>query len=216
MIKNIKAAIFDLDGTILDSGWVWEEVDRKFLGDRGIEVPSDYIEAICHLGTQATALYTIERFGLDDKPEDLIAEWITLAKKAYAKEVVCKPGTKEYIKRLYNNGVKLAVATSSDRELFITTLEREGILKYFSAIVTVAEVERGKGFPDVYEEAVRRLGEKPDQCVVFEDILKGVEGAKAGGFRVVAVYDDQSVHNRKKMEELADYYIESFEELLEV
>lgn len=214
MVKDFEAAIFDLDGTILDSGWVWEQVDRDFLGVRGIEVPDDYIECICHLGAMGTAVYTIERFGLNDEPEELVAEWIEMAKKAYANDVICKPYVKEYIEKLYNQGIKLAVATSSDRELFIATLERENLLKYFSVVVTVGEVKRGKGYPDVYLEAASRLGVEPKNSVVFEDILKAVEGAKKGKFQVVAVYDYQSAHNRERMEEVADCYIESFKELL--
>lgn len=216
MIKDFKGAIFDLDGTVLDSNWVWEQIDIDFLGVRGIEVPEDYMETIAHLGAHATAVYTIDRFDLNEKPEDLVAEWITMAKEAYAKKILCKPYAKEYIKKLYDEGVKLAIATSSDRELFMVTLEREGIMPYFSSIVTVGEVNRGKGFPDIYEEAARRLGEKPENCVVFEDILKGIEGAKAGNFKVVAVYDYKSAHNREQMEKLADCYIEEFKQLMEV
>lgn len=216
MIKDFKGAIFDLDGTVLDSNWVWEQIDIDFLGARGIEVPGDYMETIAHLGAHATAVYTIDRFGLNEKPEDLVSEWVDMAKEAYAKKIVCKPYAKEYIKQLYDKGVKLAVATSSDRDLFMATLEREGIIEYFSVIVTVDEVKRGKGFPDIYEEAARRLGEEPENCVVFEDILKGIEGAKAGNFKVVAVYDYKSAHNRAQMEKLADCYIEEFKQLMEV
>lgn len=215
-LNNIQGAIFDLDGTLLDSNWVWEQIDIDFLGVRGIEVPNDYMESIAHLGAYATAVYTIDRFSLNDTPEGLVAEWIDMAKEAYAKKIVCKPYAKEYIKQLYDAGVKLAVATSSDRDLFMATLEREGIMEYFSSIVTVDEVKRGKGFPDIYEEAARRLKVEPTNCVVFEDILKGVEGAKAGNFKVVAVYDYKSAHNGEQMKKICDYYIEEFKELTEV
>lgn len=215
-LKNIRGAIFDLDGTLLDSNWLWEQIDIDFLGARGIEVPEDYMETIAPLGAYATALYTIDRFNLNDTPEGLVAEWISMAKEAYAEKIICKPHAKEYVKQLYDAGVKLAVATSSDRELFMATLEREGIMSYFSSIVTVSEVNRGKGFPDIYEEAARRLGEEPEDCVVFEDILKGIEGAKAGNFKTVAIYDYKSAHNGQQMKELCDYYVEEFKELMEV
>lgn len=215
MLNNIDGAIFDLDGTVLDSSWVWDRVDLKFLGDRGFAVPDDYVEAISPLGAERAAVYTIERFGLwDEKPENMVREWFDMAKAEYSEKVVCKPGAKEFIKRLYHQGIKLSVATSSDRELFMTTLRREGILDYFSHIVTVDEVERGKGYPDIYEEAARRMKINPHKCVVFEDIMAGVSGAKLGDFKVVAVYDEKSIHNRLKMEKLADLYIESFLELI--
>ena len=94
--------------------------------------------------------------------------------------------------------------------MFIPTLEREGILNCFSQIVTVDEVERGKGYPDIYEEAARRIGMGVNECVVFEDILTGVSGAKLGGFTVVAVKDKKSECNQKKIKQIADYYIEEY------
>lgn len=210
--ERYKGAIFDLDGTILDSSWVWEQVDKKFLGDRGFEVPNDYVEAISPLGAYRAATYTIERFGLwNEKPEDLVREWFDIAREEYAQKVLCKPGAKEYIKFLYDKGIRLAIATSSDRELFITTLERENIINCFSEIVTVDEVERGKGYPDIYEEAARRIGLGTHECVVFEDILTGVSGAKLGGFAVVAVEDSKSKENRSQIEKKADYYIKKWD-----
>lgn len=214
-LENIEGAVFDLDGTVFDSSWVWDKVDVKFLGDRGFDVPDDYVETISPLGAERAAVYTIERFGLNENPDDIVREWIEMAKKEYEHEVVCKPFAKEYIKILYERGVKIAVATSSDRELFMKTLERENILQYFSHIVTVNEVERGKGYPDIYEEAARRLKVNPHNCVVFEDIMAGVSGAKMGEFYVVAVHDNKSEHNRDKIRKIADCYIENFSELME-
>ena len=213
-LKNIEGAIFDLDGTVLDSSWVWDKVDVEFLGSRGFVVPEDYVDAISPLGAERAAIYTIERFGLQENPDDVVREWFDMAKNEYAAKVVCKPFVKEYIESLHHQGVKLAVATSSDRELFMATLERENILKYFEHIVTVNEVERGKGYPDIYEEAAGRLKINPHKCVVFEDIMAGVSGAKMGEFNVIAVYDDKSIHNSAKIKKIADYYIDSFEELL--
>ncbi|WP_278712330.1 HAD family hydrolase [Eubacterium ventriosum] len=188
-LKNIEGAVFDLDGTLLDSSWVWEKVDEKFLGDRGFQVPDDYVDEISPLGAERAAVYTIERFGLNEDKDDIVREWIEMAKKEYATEVVCKPYAKEFLEELQKLNIKMAVATSSDRELFMKTLEREGILKYFQKIVTVDEVERGKGYPDIYEEAARRIKVNPHKCLVFEDILAGVTGASLGEFNVVAVFD---------------------------
>ena len=98
--------------------------------------------------------------------------------------------------------------------MFMATLKRENILHYFSQIVTVNEVERGKGYPDIYEEAAERIKVNPHQCAVFEDILAGVSGAKMGEFFVVAVQDEKSAHNREKIKKMADLYIEHYVELL--
>lgn len=213
-LKNIEGAVFDLDGTLLDSSWVWEKVDEKFLGDRGFQVPDDYVDEISPLGAERAAVYTIERFGLNEDKDDIVREWIEMAKKEYATEVVCKPYAKEFLEELHKLNIKMAVATSSDRELFMKTLEREGILKYFQKIVTVDEVERGKGYPDIYEEAARRIKVNPHKCLVFEDILAGVTGASLGDFNVVAVFDEKSKHNWEKIKSISKYSINDYKELL--
>ncbi len=213
-LKNIEGAVFDLDGTLLDSSWVWEKVDEKFLGDRGFQVPDDYVDEISPLGAERAAVYTIERFGLSEDKDDIVREWIEMAKKEYATEVVCKPYAKEFLEELHKLNIKMAVATSSDRELFMKTLEREGILKYFQKIVTVDEVERGKGYPDIYEEAARRIKVNPHKCLVFEDILAGVTGASLGEFNVVAVFDEKSKHNWEKIKSISKYSINDYKELL--
>lgn len=213
-LKNIEGAVFDLDGTLLDSSWVWEKVDEKFLGDRGFQVPDDYVDEISPLGAERAAVYTIERFGLNEDKDDIVREWIEMAKKEYATEVVCKPYAKEFLEELHKLNIKMAVATSSDRELFMKTLEREGILKYFQKIVTVDEVERGKGYPDIYEEAARRIKVNPHKCLVFEDILAGVTGASLGEFNVVAVFDEKSKHNWEKIKSISKYSINNYKELL--
>lgn len=213
-LKNIEGAVFDLDGTLLDSSWVWEKVDEKFLGDRGFQVPDDYVDEISPLGAERAAVYTIERFGLNEDKDDIVREWIEMAKKEYATEVVCKPYAKEFLEELQKLNIKMAVATSSDRELFMKTLEREGILKYFQKIVTVDEVERGKGYPDIYEEAARRIKVNPHKCLVFEDILAGVTGASLGEFNVVAVLDEKSKHNWEKIKSISKYSINDYKELL--
>ena len=213
-LKNIEVAVFDLDGTLLDSSWVWEKVDEKFLGDRGFQVPDDYVDEISPLGAERAAVYTIERFGLNEDKDDIVREWIEMAKKEYATEVVCKPYAKEFLEELHKLNIKMAVATSSDRELFMKTLEREGILKYFQKIVTVDEVERGKGYPDIYEEAARRIKVNPHKCLVFEDILAGVTGASLGEFNVVAVFDEKSKHNWEKIKSISKYSINDYKELL--
>lgn len=213
-LKNIEGAVFDLDGTLLDSSWVWEKVDEKFLGDRGFQVPDDYVDEISPLGAERAAVYTIERFGLNEDKDDIVREWIEMAKKEYATEVVCKPYAKEFLEELHKLNIKMAVATSSDRELFMKTLEREGILKYFQKIVTVDEVERGKGYPDIYEEAARRIKVNPHKCLVFEDILAGVTGASLGEFNVVAVFDEKSKHNWEKIKSISKDSINDYKELL--
>ena len=210
-----QGAIFDLDGTILDSMGVWRQIDVEFLGRRGISVPPDYLEAITPLGFDRAAEYTIRRFSLPESREEIVREWYLMAEKAYRYQVELKEGAGEWLNRLKSLNIPLAVATSSDEALFVPALKRTGIYDCFDAFVTVKEVARGKGFPDIYEKAAGRIGCVPEQCVVFEDILQGIRGAKMGGFCAVAVYDEDSAHEEQAMRDAADYYIYSFRQLLE-
>ena len=199
-MKQYKGAIFDLDGTLLDSMRVWDDIDVAFLKKRGLEVPPDYQEAITPLGFLEAARYTIRRFGFPETPEELIQEWHQMAVDAYTYEVELKDGAAEYLRYLKEKGIRMAVATSSSPELYEPALKRNGIYEYFKAFVTVSEVKRGKG--------------SPETCVVYEDILTGIRGAKMGGFAAVGVYDRSGEGNRAKMEQEADRYVTSFKELM--
>lgn len=213
-MKEFKGVIFDLDGTILDSMWVWEQVDVNFLGKRGIPIPKDYAKEISAMNIKTAAEYTINRFGLQETVDQVVAEWFDMAMKEYAEDVQLKTGAHEYMAYLKAKDVKLAVATSSPKELFLPCLENNEIYEFFDAIVTTMEVPRGKDFPDVYEEAASRISLKPSECMVFEDILKGIKAAKQGGFYVVAVEEEHAVEDREEIRQISDKYIKDFEEMM--
>lgn len=214
MLAGKKGAIFDLDGTLLDSMGVWRRIDEDFLGKRGIRVPDDYLKAITAKNFQDAADYTIERFGLKESADAIMAEWFDMAIDAYTNDVALKPFVKEYMQILRENDVKIAAATSSDARLFEPCLKHHGIYEWFDAFSVTAEVKRGKGYPDVYENAAEKLGLKAADCVVYEDILKGVEGAKLGGFYVIGVEDVHSSYEKEEIQKEADRYITTFEELM--
>lgn len=213
-LKPFSAAVFDLDGTLLNSMGVWAEVDREFLQKRGFAVPPDYQAAIKSMSLTETAEYTIARFSLPETPQSLIGEWLDMAKTAYAESVELKPYAKEYLQKLHAGGVRLAVATSSAEELFLPALERNGIKELFSAFVTAHRVGRGKDYPDVYLEAARQIGAEPEHCAVFEDVVTAIGVARKAGFFTVAVQDSFSLHEADALRAAADCYIASYKELL--
>ncbi len=213
-LDKIKGAIIDLDGTILDSMWVWAEVDRRFLSVRGHDVPDDYMHAINHMTMTEVAEYTINRFSLKDTKEELIAEWVMLAKDAYGSEVELKPNVLLYLQKLTDSGIKLAIATALSDELTALVLTSNCITNYFDNITNVSEVLCGKSQPDVYIKAAEKMNLLPSECAVFEDILVGILSAKKAGFLTVAVHDKTSDISKAEIKKNADIFIENFSELI--
>lgn len=212
--EQLEGVIFDLDGTLVDSMWVWEQIDIDFLGKRGFEVPDDYFETITPMGYEVCADYTINRFGLKETREEIIREWFSMAIDAYANDVILKPGALDFIRYLHSREIKMSVATASDMELVVPVLTNNKIIHYFDNITTVKEAERGKGFPDIYNLSADKMKTERKRCVVFEDIIEGLRGAKMGGYMTVGVYDE---HSKKSVEELSkscDMFIYDFKECM--
>lgn len=213
-LKNFKNAIFDLDGTLLDSLGAWPEIDLRFLEKRGIPLPPDYPQAIKHMHFSEAADYTISRFSLRERAEDIVAEWLSMVKDFYAHEVKLKAFVKEYLQTLRAAGIKMAIATSSRRELFEPALKRLGVEEYFTTSVTAEEAGRGKSYPDIYLEAARRIHAEPKDCAVFEDVITAVKTAHGAGFYTVAVSDGASKNEEQELRKYSDYFLQSFAELL--
>lgn len=211
----IKGVIFDLDGTLLDSMWVWNQVDVDFLGERGFSVPEDYAQKISAMGFRETAEYTINRFGLRETVDDVIAEWNEMAERKYHNEVKIKMGVSDFLQKLKSLNLQLGVATASYGTLFKPCLKNNKVYDYFDAFTETKEVSRGKGFPDIYIKAAEKMGCRPDECVVFEDIIQGICAAKEAGCKTVAVYEKSSAYSWEQMSELANDSIHHFEELLQ-
>ena len=209
---EIKGVIFDLDGTLLDSTWVWKKVDQDFLGKHGFEVPEDYSDAIKAMGFEQVADYTIQRFGLALTAEEVMADWNQMAIQAYSEEVRIRPGTKELLLWLKSQGIPAGVATSNISMLYEPCLKKNGIYDLFHSFTEVNEVERAKEFPDIYIKAAEKMGCRPASCIVFEDIIPALKGARSGGFITVGVretawdYEDEifSRYCDHKIDEISD------------
>lgn len=212
-MKEFKGAIFDLDGTVLNSMGLWKKVDELFFTSRNMPIPEGYIQAISPLGTVGAAHYTKETYKISESIEEIIEEWQTTAKKEYAENVTLKPHAKEYIMSLKEQGLSLAVATASDPEMFGDCLKKYGIDTAFDFFITVNEAGKGKGHPDIYLKAAHRMGIEPSECMIFEDILTALTSAKGAGFYCVAMYDESSKKDTEKIKEISDRFIFDFEEM---
>lgn len=214
MLKNIKGAIFDLDGTLVDSMWVWHQIDTDYLKSKDRVLPENLNSEICHLSFTQTASYFKQRFNLSDSIEEILDEWHKMAYRHYSENVSLKDGVKEFLETLKNNNIKIALATSNSVPLLEACLKNNEIYDYFDAITTTDEVSNGKNCPDVYLLAAKKINVDPSQCIVFEDILAAIKGAKAANMTVVAVHDDSSSNELDEIIKTSDKYIHSYLELI--
>jgi HAD superfamily hydrolase (TIGR01509 family) len=213
-MQNFDGVIFDLDGTLIKSSHVWSDIDVKFLSKRGFDVPEDYFKKISCLNFRESALYTIERFGLDENPDDIVKEWYDMAVYEYAHNIRMKKGAEDFLRSLKSRGIKIALATASSPDLYTAVLKNNGVYDCFDAFASTEEVSRSKEFPDVYIFAAGKLGCPVRRCAVFEDIFEGVASAKAGGFYVCACLDEYYACDHDKMAEIADLCFADYEELI--
>lgn len=213
-MDNIKAAIFDLDGTLVDSMWVWEQIDIEFLRSKGYTPPADLKDAITHLTFKQTAEYFKNRFNLSDSIDEITDTWHNMAYDFYSSKVKLKEGVIEFFNKLKSLDIKIGLATSNSLPLLEATLKNNGIYNFFDAITVTDEVKKSKENPDVYLLCANKLNVSPENCVVFEDIIAAVKGAKLAGMKVIGVYDKASEDQEEILSKTCDKYIYSYNELI--
>ncbi len=210
MTKDIQAVIFDLDGSLVDSMWMWRDIDIEYLGRFGIELPETLQTEIEGMSFKETAQYIKQRFQLTDTIDEMQAEWNRMAFTKYSHEVHLKDGAREFLEECRTRGIKLGIASSNSRELIGICLESNQVLDYFSCIMSGTDGLRGKPAPDIYLAAAEKLHVAPQYCLVFEDIVPGILAGKNAGMRVCAVDDLYSKHQENAKRAAADYYIHDF------
>ncbi|WZL71891.1 HAD family phosphatase [Clostridiaceae bacterium 35-E11] len=213
MLKNIAGVIFDLDGTLVDSMWIWEQIDIDYLGKRGIALPNDLQKKIEGMSFTETAHYFKERFAIKESIEEIKLEWTKMAQDYYQNRIPLKKGVLPWLTFLKSQGIKLGIGTSNSRELAEHVIKKHNIMGFFKAIRTSCEVDKGKPYPDIFLKVAEDLGVTPSSCLVFEDTYAGVLAAKRAGMKVIAIADENSIPYKKDIYSLADQYIEGFEEI---
>ncbi len=210
MMQGKEAVIFDLDGSLVDSMWMWKQIDVEYLGRFGISLPEKLQENIGGMSFHETALYFKENFPIPDSIEQMKKDWNQMAWDKYLNEVPFKPGAEEFLKGCKKRGIKLGIATSNSRELVENIASVHGLHDFFSCIITGSEVTHGKPAPDIYLAVAKELNVSPEKCLVFEDITPGIRAGLNAGMEVCAVEDAHSVPEREAKKALAQYYIEDF------
>ena len=196
--------IFDLDGTLIDSNGVWVEVDKIFLGRRGAPYTKEYYEGVAHTILQNCAVFTKEYLHLEESCEEIIAEWMELAKDAYH-NVPLKPHVRAYLDRCREAGHRMVI---------FTACVPHGLEPYFEKIFFAQELGVDKKSPEIFKRIARELGVSPKECVLFDDSLSACKAAKAAGMTVVGVQDEFFRDSRPDMREICDRFISGFGELL--
>lgn len=214
MLKDIHAVIFDLDGTLVDSMWVWLDIDREYFKQHGLDVPEQLQQKISGMSFSETANYIKEQFGISDSIEEMKAAWNRMAEEKYEKEVPLKPGAYEFIRKLKEMGIKTGVATSNSRHLVEIALQARGVRSGLDAVRTACEVEKGKPAPDIYLLVAKDLEVEPEHCLVFEDIVEGIQAGKRAGMHTCAIADAASEAIWEEKQQEADYAIQDYRELL--
>lgn len=213
-MNTIKAAIFDLDGTLVDSMWVWEQIDIDFLKSKGYTPPKDLKDDITHLTFRQTAEYFKDRFNLSDSIDEITDTWNNMAYDFYSSKVKLKEGVIPFFNKLKSLNIKIGLATSNSLPLLEATLKNNGIYHLFDAITVTDEVKKSKENPDVYLLCANKLNVSPKNCVVFEDIIAAVNGAKLAGMKVIGIYDKASEYQKEILTQTCDRYILNYNELI--
>ena len=213
-IKNsVKGVIFDLDGTLIDSMSMWDDIDVEYLKRFGYDLPDDYQKKIEGLSFHEVAVYTKERFQIPDNIETMMRDWNDMAYDFYRHRVPLKPGVRKFLSFLKEQEIPCGIATSNSPELLNAVLNSLKIHDFFTVMITGSEVEHGKPAPDIYNYAAARMGLKPSECLVFEDVEAGILAARAAEMNVCAVYDQRSKISPSEAEAISDYYLFSFEDI---
>ncbi len=209
LIPDLQGAIFDFDGTLFDSMYLWDNIATDSLIALNIEPPSDYRSKLRNLSVPQAAAYTIERFNLDMTVEEFVAMINKMIEHYYFNEIMPKEGIPELLHDLSNNNVKICIATATDRHLIEAALKRCSLRRFFDEIFTCTMVGEAKDNPKIFETALEFMGTQKDKTLVFEDSLYALKTAKSAGFITVGIQDNAE-KNQQELKSTADFYLESF------
>ena len=212
-IKELEAVIFDLDGSLVDSMWMWKKIDMEYLERFGISLPENLQQEIEGMSFVETAGYFKEHFQIPDSIEEIGETWNRMAWDKYMYEVPLKPGVMDFLHTCRSHRIKLGIASSNSSALIMNVLKAHHITDFFDCIKSGTDVIKGKPAPDIYLHVAKELNVNPQKCLVFEDITQGILAGKSAGMKVCAVEDAYSSEQWEEKIRLADLYISSYDEL---
>jgi thiamine-phosphate pyrophosphorylase len=210
---EIGGAIFDMDGTLLDSMHIWDDVALRYLLDRGIQPEEGLVETFRAMSLREAALHYRDVCGVPESAEAIEAGIIAMVEDFYVNEALPKPGVARLLEGLRQRGVAMCVATATEKRLAEAALDRCGLTGYFSFVLTCGEVGRGKDSPKIFEEALGRLGTPRARTAVVEDAAHALVTARGAGFPTIGVYDRSYEDFQAEIRGNSSVYVTSLEEL---
>jgi len=207
---KIKCAIFDFDGTLFDSMFIWDSVGEIYLRALGKEPMPSMREDVRALSLYQSACYFRREYDLPLSAEEIMAGINQTIAHFYIHEVLPKPGVVDFLEQMKGAGIPMCIATASERCQIEAALSRCGMAHYFDAIFTCSEVGHGKDVPVIFRKAMEHFGADRSSTIIFEDAIHAIQTAKDDGFAVVAVFD-HSEKRQKEIRDLSDCYIADFE-----
>ncbi|WP_313343298.1 HAD family phosphatase [Sedimentibacter sp.] len=213
-MKNLKFAIFDLDGTLLESMEAWNNLGRDLLYPKGVKVPDNLNDIIKPMTLRESAEYFQTAFKINLSVDEILNEMSIIMEAKYKNELELKPYVKEYLIKLKNNNVKMCIASATPLNMIEAALKRLDIIDFFEFISSCDEVGVGKNQPDIFYYAAKKLKAEPSEIAVYEDADFALITAKEANFYTIGVYDKFFHDKRKNIELISDIYIKSFKELI--
>ena len=212
---TFQGAIFDADGTLLDSMQVWRNLGELYLRSRGIEPEEGLSGKLWPLSYEQGCMYLKRNYGLKESVVEIQQGISAMIEDFYRDKVTLKEGVMDFLERLRQKNISLVIATSGDRELLNAALRRNNIAGYFEAVFTCSELNTDKRHPEIFTACAEELGLKPENIAVFEDVLFALETAKNAGFITFGVEDKSSINDKERIIDLADYYVEDWRNICE-
>ena len=209
---QIKAAIFDVDGTLLDSLGIWEEADEEYLSRRGITPEEGLGRILYPMTVEEASAYIREHYPVEQTIEEIAKGVLEIVREFYEQKAPLKPGAEALLRKLKAQDISMAVATTGERMLVEAAFERLGIREFFQGIYTCTETGAGKDRPKIYQLAAEALQARPEEVLVFEDALYAIRTAAKAGFVTVGVEDPYNAPDKEAIRETADYYTEELAE----
>lgn len=214
MFPHIKGAMFDMDGTLLDSMWAWYRAPGQYLRSLGLKFPPELLETLAPMSAGEQAKYLLDAGFIGCSEEEISTGIYREMQHFYSEEAREKPGAGQFLARLYEAGIPLFVLSATPEFLIRIGLEHTGLARYFTQIWSAWDMHTSKRQPEFFLQAQRAMGVPASQIWLFEDALYSIKTAKSLGFRIAAIQEESARMDREEIQRMADIWITSYNSLL--